>query len=60
MTRLRVSAGPFTFQARLEESLAPRTCAAFRQRLPFIGNVVSMAVSTATIVTALSFTPGFG
>ncbi|MDT5181417.1 MAG: hypothetical protein QOJ95_5615 [Mycobacterium sp.] len=27
---------------------------------PFIGNVVSMAASTATIVTALSVMPGFG
>jgi uncharacterized protein DUF3830 len=35
MTTLRITAGPHTFTARLEEELAPRTCAAFRQLLPF-------------------------
>src|SRR5690242_21463937 len=40
MTLLRITAGPFTFDAQLEESRAPRTCAAFLQRLPFVGQVV--------------------
>lgn len=45
--------------------IAPPLAAAVARRLPsdfhpFIGNVVSMAASTATIVTALSVTPGFG
>ncbi|MBD0317702.1 MAG: DUF3830 family protein [Thermoleophilia bacterium] len=31
---LEIAAGPFTFGARLEEELAPRTCAALRRLLP--------------------------
>lgn len=45
--------------------VGPPFAAAVARRLPpdfhpFIGNVVSMAVSTATIVTVLSVIPGFG
>ncbi len=40
MTQLRITAGPFTFAARLEQTLAPRTCAAFASRLPFESRVV--------------------
>lgn len=40
MIGLRVAAGPFSFDARFEEALAPRTCAAFRERLPFEGKAV--------------------
>src|SRR6185436_20533097 len=32
---LRITASTFTFMARLEENLAPQTCAAFRQILPY-------------------------
>ena len=35
MNQLIVHAGDFTFQARFEERLAPRTCAAFRKAMPF-------------------------
>jgi hypothetical protein len=35
MTQLRITAGPYTFQARLEEAAAPRTCAAFLKLLPY-------------------------
>lgn len=35
MNRLKITAGPFTFVARLLDREAPRTCAAFRLRLPF-------------------------
>src|SRR5258707_1462366 len=35
MSQLIVSAGDFTFQARFEEQLAPKTCAAFRKAMPF-------------------------
>ena len=35
MSRLVVHAGDFTFQARFEEKLAPKTCAAFRKAMPF-------------------------
>ena len=40
MTHLTISAGPFTFDARFEETAAPRTCAAFRNHLPFTGQIV--------------------
>ena len=35
MTTLRITAGPFTYTARLEEQDAPQTCAAFRTLLPY-------------------------
>ena len=40
MTKLVVEAGPFTFDARFEEAAAPRTCAAFKQAMPFEGKIV--------------------
>ncbi len=40
MTKLKVTAGPFDFEARLETSAAPKTCAAFLARLPFESQVV--------------------
>ena len=40
MKKLKVIAGPFTFEGRLEEALAPKTCASFLSRLPFISKVV--------------------
>ena len=40
MSKLRITAGPFTFDARLETALAPKTCAAFERHLPFRSQVV--------------------
>ena len=40
MTQLKITAGPFTFDARLEETAAPKTCASFLERLPFQSQVV--------------------
>ena len=37
---LEITAGPLTFQARLEEELAPRTCAALRKLLPLEDKIV--------------------
>jgi hypothetical protein len=37
---LEIAAGPFTFRARLEDDLAPRTCAALRGLLPLEGKLV--------------------
>ena len=37
---LRVTAGPFTFDARFEAAAAPQTVAAFRAALPFVSQVV--------------------
>ncbi len=35
MDYLKITAGPYTFKARLEKEKAPRTCEAFCERLPF-------------------------
>ena len=40
MTDLVIHAGNFTFQARFEEKLAPKTCAAFRKAMPFHSEMV--------------------
>jgi hypothetical protein len=37
---LRISAGSFDFQARMEEERAPKTCAAFARLLPFRNRVI--------------------
>lgn len=40
MTNLRIKAGPFEFEARLEEELAPKTCAKFKSMLPFASKII--------------------
>ena len=40
MSRLRVIAGPYTFEGRLETDLAPNTCESFLSRLPFVSQTV--------------------
>lgn len=40
MSKLKISAGPYVFGARLETELAPETCAAFVKALPFISKIV--------------------
>ena len=40
MTMLKITAGPFTFTARMEEDLAPQTCAAFRKLLPYRQKII--------------------
>jgi hypothetical protein len=40
MSKLLVKAGPFTFDARFEEAAAPKTCAAFKAAMPFVGQIV--------------------
>jgi hypothetical protein len=37
---LAITAGPFSFRARLEEALAPLTCAAFLKLLPYEERVI--------------------
>ena len=37
---LIITAGPFTFRARLEDALAPATCAAFRAMLPYDERII--------------------
>jgi hypothetical protein len=40
MTTLRITAGPYTFLTRMEEALAPATCAAFRDLLPYRQKII--------------------
>lgn len=40
MSNVRITAGPHVFIARLEERDAPRTCAAFRQLLPYAERLI--------------------
>jgi hypothetical protein len=40
MTKLIVTAGPFTFDAKLELEAAPKTCAAFLRHMPFESKIV--------------------
>ncbi len=40
MTMLRITAGPYTFMARLEDAAAPRTCVAFGKLLPFRNKII--------------------
>ena len=37
---LKITAGPFTFDARFEEDAAPKTCAAFKKVMPYSGQIV--------------------
>ena len=37
---LKITAGPYVFDARLETELAPRTAAAFRKHLPYSSQIV--------------------
>ncbi len=40
MTVLRITAGPYIFTARMEEELAPDTCAAFLKLLPYRQKII--------------------
>ena len=40
MSSLRIAAGPFTFEARFETGLAPKTCDIFRRLLPYRQRVI--------------------
>ena len=40
MTLLKISAGPYSFDARLETEAAPKTCAAYEAAMPFLGQLV--------------------
>jgi hypothetical protein len=40
MDDLRITAGPFRFQARFETGTAPKTCAIFRRLLPYEQRVI--------------------
>ena len=40
MTTLRITAGPYQFEARMEEQLAPKTCAKFLTLLPYKEHII--------------------
>jgi uncharacterized protein DUF3830 len=40
MTDIRIKAGPFVFQARLEREKAPKTCAKFETLLPYRQRII--------------------
>ena len=40
MSDLRITAGPFQFQARFETGMAPKTCAIFKRLLPYTQRVI--------------------
>ena len=40
MTTLRIKAGPYDFEAQMEEALAPKTCAKFLTLLPFKSQII--------------------
>ncbi|MGY8667519.1 DUF3830 family protein [Bradyrhizobium sp. UFLA05-109] len=40
MSKLVIRAGDFTFDARFEEQLAPKTVAAFRKAMPFESHII--------------------
>jgi len=40
MTRIRVIAGPYEFEAALESELAPKTCGVFKSLLPYRQRII--------------------
>lgn len=61
MTMLRITVGPFTYTARMEEMDAPQTCAAFSKLLPFRNKLVHARWSgEATWIPLGDFSWGIG
>ena len=40
MDHITITAGPFTFRARFEDAAAPKTCARFRELLPYRERII--------------------
>lgn len=40
MDSITITAGPYTLRARFEDALAPKTCARFRQLLPYRESII--------------------
>ena len=40
MTTLQIKAGPYAFEARMEEELAPKTCTKFASLLPYRAQII--------------------
>jgi hypothetical protein len=61
MTMLRITVGPFTYTARMEDMDAPLTCAAFSKLLPFRNKLVHARWSgEATWIPLGNFSWGVG
>jgi hypothetical protein len=56
MSALRITAGPFKFDARFESELAPRTCAIFRRMLPYVQKVIHVRWSGEAVWVSLGDT----
>jgi len=61
MTTLSITAGPYTFRARLEEERAPKTCETFSKLLPFEQKVIHVRWSgESTWIPLGDFDVGLG
>jgi Protein of unknown function (DUF3830) len=40
MDKLRITSGPYVFEARFETEAAPKTCAIFKKLLPYVNKVI--------------------
>lgn len=61
MTDIRITAGPHVFAARLETAQAPRTCAWFRDVLPYRERIIHVRWSgEACWIPLGGFDPGVG
>jgi Protein of unknown function (DUF3830) len=61
MTDIRITAGPFTFAARLESAAAPRTCAWFTGMLPYRERIIHVRWSgEACWIPLGGIDPGIG
>jgi hypothetical protein len=56
MSNLRITAGPFSFDARFETGLAPKTCEIFRRLLPYEERVIHVRWSGEAIWVPLGDT----
>lgn len=56
MSDLRITAGPFQFQARFETGMAPKTCAIFKRLLPYTQRVIHVRWSGEAVWIPLSDT----
>jgi len=61
METISITAGPFSFAAKLELELAPKTCTAFRRLLPFENQVIHSRWSGEAVFIPLGdFDTGLG
>ena len=54
MSQLVVHVGEFSFEARFEERLAPKTCAAFRRAMPFESQAIHVRWSGEVVRSSLA------